>query len=374
MTRFTRVAALVVVMTMVLALPAAGAPLFFPTRVQDGFASPGPPEVSAAAWILFEESSQMVLASQLSTQERAMASTTKIMTGLLAMERSNLTDVVTISQRAADTGEREIGLVAGEQLTMGDLLKAAMIHSANDAATAIAEHVGGSVEGFVDMMNERASELGLTETHFTNPHGLDAPDHYSSARDLLDLTRVAMAFPEFSDIVRSRIVVFPDAPDGSKRIGTTTNLLLGDYDGAGGIKTGFTSAALLTFVATAERDGRRLYAVVLGSEGRRAHFNDVRALFDYGFSQLGIYGTISTGNPYVSVKQRVEPGPLVATSNIEALVHLAGQGLMTDPPAPTAVVPEPAPPAVVVVSRHSVPPTGPLWAAFTFWWDQTVGG
>ncbi len=373
MTRLSRVAALVAIMTLVLALPAAGAPLTFPTRVQDGFTSPGPPVVTAASWILFDESSQTVLASHLSTQERAMASTTKIMTGLLAMERSNLTDVVTISKRAADTGEREIDLVAGEQLTMSALLKAAMIHSANDAATAIAEHVGGSVEGFVDMMNERASELGLTETHFNNPHGLDAPDHYSSARDLLDLARVAMAFPEFSDNVRSRIFVFPDAPDGSKRIGGTTNLLLGDYEGAGGIKTGFTSRALLTFVATAERDGRRLYAVVLGSEGRRAHFDDVRALFDYGFSQLGIYGTVSTGKPYVSVKRRVEPGPLVATSNIETLIHLAGQGLMTDPPSSTAVVPEPVPPPVILVNRRPVPPPEPLEAVLAFWWDEIVG-
>ena len=373
MRRLSRVAASVALVTLALALPAAGAPLTFPTRVQDGFASLGPPTVTAAAWILFDESSEVVLASHFSTQERAMASTTKIMTGLLALEGSNLTDVVTISQRAADAGEREIDLVAGEQVTMSALLKAAMIHSANDAAIAIAEHVGGSVEGFVDMMNERAKELGLTKTHFANPHGLDAPDHYSSARDLLDLARVAMAFPEFRDNVRSRIVVFPDAPDGSKRVGTTTNLLLGDYDGAGGIKTGFTSEALLTFVSTAEREGRRLYVVVLGSEGDRAHFADARALLDYGFKQLGIYGTVSTGNPYVSAKQRVEPGPLVATSNIEAFLHLAGQGLMTDPPSPTAIVPEPVPLPVEVVNRQPVSPPDSLWAAFTFWWDQTVG-
>jgi serine-type D-Ala-D-Ala carboxypeptidase (penicillin-binding protein 5/6) len=373
MRRPSLVAASVALLIAVLALPAAGAPLMFPTRVQDGFATPGPPTVTAAAWILFDESSETVLASQLPAQERAMASTTKIMTGLLAVERTNLADVVTVSQRAADTGEREIGLVAGEQVTMSALLKAAMIYSANDAATAIAEYVGGSVEGFVDMMNERARELGLTETRFANPHGLDAPDHYSSARDLLELARVAMAYREFSDTVRARIVVFPDAPDGSQRIGTTTNLLLGDYDGMGGIKTGFTSQALLTFVATAEREGRRLYVVVLGSEGRRAHFADARALFDYGFSQLGIYGTFSTGDPYVSLKQRVEPGPLVATSNIETLIHLAGQGLMADPPATTAIEPSPIPAPVDVISRYPASSPDSLWTAFTFWWDQASG-
>lgn len=369
-----RVATAVVFLTVLLALPAVGAPLTFPTRVSDGLDSSDPPSVTAASWILFDESSDTVLASYLPTQQRAMASTTKIMTGLLAVERSNLTDVVTISQRAADIGEREIGLVAGEKVTMSALLKAALIQSANDAATAIAEHVGGSVEGFVDMMNERARELGLTETNFANPHGLDAPDHYSSARDLLELARVAMAHPEFSDNVRSRIVVFPDAPDGTKRVGTTTNLLLGEYEGAGGIKTGFTSEALLTFVATAERDGRRLYVVVLGSEGRRAHFADARLLFDYGFKQLGIYGTISTGAPYVSVKQRVEPGPLLATAGIETLVHLADQGLMTDPPASAATQPEPIAPSVDHVNRYPEDPADSLWTALTFWWDQAVGG
>ena len=369
----SRVAASVALVTLTLALPAVAAPLTFPTRVTDGFTSPGPPMVTALSWILFDESSETVLASHQAAEERAMASTTKIMTGLLAIERSNLTDVVTISPLAAESGEREIDLVAGEQVTMSALLKALMIHSANDAATAIAEHVGGSVEGFVNMMNERALELGMTQTHFANPHGLDAPDHYSSARDLLDLARVAMAFPEFRDNVRSRIVVFPDAPDGSKRIGNTTNLMLGDYEGAGGIKTGFTSGALLTFVATAEREGRRLYVVVLGSEGRRAHFADARALLDYGFEQLGIYGTVSTGAPYVSVQQRVEPGWLMAASSVELLVHLAGQGLVSDPPSPLTVVPEPVPPPVEVVSRHPLPSPDSLWTAFTFWWDQTVG-
>ncbi|MEE9176863.1 MAG: hypothetical protein V3U46_00370, partial [Acidimicrobiia bacterium] len=107
--------------------------------------------------------------------------------------------------------------------------------------------------------------------------------------------------------------------------------------------------------------------------GDRAHFADARALLDYGFKQLGIYGTVSTGNPYVSAKQRGEPGPLVATSNIEAFLHLAGQGLMTDPPSPTAIVPEPVPLPVEVVNRQPVSPPDSLWAAFNFWWDQTVG-
>jgi D-alanyl-D-alanine carboxypeptidase len=243
-----------------------------------------------------------------------------------------------------------------------------MIHSANDAATAIAEYVGGSVDGFVVMMNTRAQELGMTETSFANPHGLDAPDHYSSARDMLDLGLEAMTHEAFRDIVRSQYLVFPDAPDGSKRRGTTTNLLLGEYDGASGIKTGFTSGALLTFVSTAIRDGRRLYAVVLGSEGRRAHFADARTLFDYGFGQLGIYGTLGTENPYVSLEPRVTPGPIYAETNLETFVHLAGQGLMTSPPSPSTPVPDVEPlPVVVVERRPEEAPQGVL-AAIGYWW------
>lgn len=366
-------AALAAVLTVTLALPAAAAPLSFPTRVVEGFPAPPPPAITAAAWILFDDSTGTVLGSQLPDEERPMASTTKIMTALVAIENAEPKSIVTISQNAADTGEREIDLVAGEQLPLDALLKAAMIHSANDAATAIAEHVGGSVSGFIDMMNEKAAELGLTETHFVNPHGLDHPDHYSSARDLLSMARVAMEHPLFADIVRSRLLVFPDAPDGTRRAGVATNLMLHDYEGMGGVKTGFTFRAGLTMVATAERSGRRLYAVVLGSDGSRAHFSDVRALFDWGFESLGIHATLSTGQAYTSMKTRVEPSPLLATRNTETFLHLAAQGLMTSPPAPLTSLPPPEPPPLVVVERYPQPSEPPA-AALAYWWELLRGG
>ena len=208
MTRTPMRAAPIAVISLALMLPASAAPLTYPTLVVDGFSQPGPPEVTAATWILYDESTDSVLASFLPSQERAIASTTKIMTALVAIENGDLDSIVTISQKAADTGEREIGLVAGEPLPLIALLKAAMIHSANDAAIAIAEHVGGSVDGFVVLMNERAQSLGLTATNFTNPHGLDDLDHYSSASDLLELAKIAMTHPEFSEIVRSQLLVF----------------------------------------------------------------------------------------------------------------------------------------------------------------------
>jgi len=374
MTRTPMRAAPIAVISLALMLPASATPLTYPTPVVDGFSHPGPPEVTAATWILYDEATDSVLASFLPTQERAIASTTKIMTALVVIENGDLDSIVTISQKAADTGEREIGLVAGERLPLIALLKAAMIHSANDAAIAIAEHVGGSVDGFVVLMNERAQSLGLTATKFTNPHGLDDLDHYSSASDLLELARIAMTHPEFSEIVRSQLLVFPDAPDGTVRRGTTTNLLLGAYEGNSGIKTGFTNQAGLTFVSTAVRNGRRLYSVVLGSDGERAHFRETEALFDYGFDQLGIYGNLSMGTPYRSTMVRIEPTPLVAIANIEAYLHIAGQGLAASPPSSLEPAPEVVVPPPVVVIRSTDRGANPIRTALTHWWQLIMRG
>jgi D-alanyl-D-alanine carboxypeptidase (penicillin-binding protein 5/6) len=364
---------LAVLVGMSLASSAVAKPLAYPAPVKEGLSHPAPPEVTAQAWILYDASTDAVLASVLPDERRSVASTTKIMTGLLALERGDFEELVTISQRAADTGEREIGLVTDEEVTLGALVKAALIHSGNDAATAIAEHIGGSVEGFVDLMNQRAAELGLRNTRFANPHGLDAPDHYSSARDMLNLAREAMQHQDFRDIVRSRIVVFPEAPDGTKRIGTATNLLLGDYEGASGIKTGFTLQALLTFVASAERQGRRLYAVVLGSEGTRAHLSDARRLFDYGFEDLGVYGVLGTGNRYVSRFDQPEPGPMVTAARIESLAHLGASGLLDDPPTARETAPEPIPPPVAEIRRTPDQNHSTLRGAARFWLDLFSG-
>ena len=366
-------ALLAVLATLSLAPGVGAKPFAYPAPAEEGLPDPAPPEVTAKAWILYDASTDAVLASVQPDERRSVASTTKIMTGLLAIERGDFDEVVTISQRAADTGEREIGLVPGEEITLGALVKAALIHSGNDAATAIAEHIGGSVEGFVDMMNQRAEELGLRNTSFANPHGLDAPGHYSSARDMLNLAREAMQHREFRDIVRSRIVVFPEAPDGAKRIGTATNLLLDDYEGASGIKTGFTFQALLTFVASAERRDRRLYAVVLGSEGSRAHLSDARRLFDYGFEDLGVYGVLATGNPYLARFHQPEPGPIVSAARLETLLHLGATGLLADPPTASETAPEPVPPPIEEVRRASERDNSTVRGAARFWLDLLGG-
>lgn len=345
------------------------APLAYPVQVDDPWPVPDPPNPTAPSWLLYDAGASAPIASRNADEERSIASVTKVMTGLLVMEYGNLDELVTISENAAATGEKEIDLVAGEQVTVEQLFKALMVHSANDAATALAEHIGGSVSGFVDMMNEKVAELGLSHSSFANPHGLDAPNHYSSANDLLVITKAAMEYPIFSETVRARSYAFPAATDGTARIAQTTNLMLGTYEGMAGVKTGFTFRALLTFVAAAERDGRLVYAIVLGSEGRRAHFADATLLLDYAFNEMPYYQMISSGEPYQTPQPHSDPGPLTVAQNTEALVHLAGEGLLTDPPGPVGAEPVPEPPPVVEIARSSA--TGPesFWGAITFWFS-----
>ncbi len=373
MKRSLRLSGALVLVLSALAAPASAAPFTYPAPVQQTFPTSGPPPVTAASWILYDESTDTVIAELNADQERAMASVTKIMTGLLAIERTEPEDLVTVSQRAADTGEKEIELVPGETIAMDALFKALMIHSANDAATAIAEHISGSVEAFVDLMNQRAAELGLTHTSFANPHGLDAPNHYTSARDLLELGRIAMAMPEFAEVVKAKKLVFPPAPDGTPRTGSSTNLMLWSYPGTLGLKTGFTAQALLTYVASAEREGRRLYAVVLGSDGERAHFSDATALFDYGFEELGFFGDASTGAPYAPVQARRSTDPMESLADMETYLHLAGQGLMLESPGPLREIPEPAPPPIVEVTRSPDPGPRTVGETMRFWLDLALG-
>jgi D-alanyl-D-alanine carboxypeptidase (penicillin-binding protein 5/6) len=283
------------------------------------------PDVSAPSWVLFDETADWLIASNEPDVRRPLASTTKMMTALIAAERSSLDEMVTVSARAADAGEAEVGLVAGEVVRMSDLVSAILIRSANDAAAAIAEHVGGTVEGFADLMNEKAVEMGLTNSHFVNPHGLDAPDHYSSAADLLEMARAILANPQLAAMVQSTSIDFPAAPDGTLRGGPTTNSLLESYDGAIGVKTGFTLQASLVLAAAAERQGRRLLVVVMGSEGAGGHFADAAALLDYGFSEGSIQPSPEKALAGVRLQQ---------AARIETLAWLAASGLLTVDSAP----------------------------------------
>ena len=197
----TRVSTVLTVVLALLLAPIVGATAMAPAVVTqipiplEGLPIPQPPSVTAQSWILYDETFDQVLGELDPDDQRPMASTTKMMTAIVVLENTALTDRVTISTNAAEAGESEIGLYAGESMTVDDLLYALLLQSANDGAVALAEHVGGSVASFVRMMNDKAADLGLENTRFANPHGLDAPGHYSSARDLL--TIAALRHGEF---------------------------------------------------------------------------------------------------------------------------------------------------------------------------------
>ena len=298
-----RTVALFLVVLAIIVIPVGGVPGGWATLPpEDGLLAPPLPEVSAGAWILYDDTFGQVLAEREPDIGRAVASTTKIMTALVVIEEAEPDARADITSQADLAGGSEIGLVPGERpWTVEDLLAALILQSANDAAVALAEHVSGSVAGFADLMNIKAAELRLRNTNFVNPHGLDHPDHYSTPRDLLTVTLAAMDNPTFARLVQARSANLPAHPDGEPRVAVNRNELLASYPGAIGVKTGFTDNALLTLVAGAERDRRRLYAVVLGSTD---HFGDAATLLDYGFAGFGpmtlVPSTSATPRPLMS--------------------------------------------------------------------------
>lgn len=289
----------------------------------EGLFTGSPPDVTAQAWILYDATYDRVLAEQDADQRRAMASTTKMMTALLVSELGSPSVRVTISDTAPEVGEAEVDLVAGEVWTVNELLYAMLLGSANDAALAVAEHLGGTVERFVGLMNDRAEELGLDDTHFANPHGLDDQNHFSSARDLLTLAQAVMAVDELATIVGTREASLPPAAEGEARTIRTTNRLLYEYPGANGVKTGYTDDAGWTVVASAERDDRQLYVVVMGSPTIDQRFADAEALLEYGFSAFGVVEVIVAGIDYA--RRRLSDDAEVEASATESLSVFANR-------------------------------------------------
>ena len=243
-------------------------------------------DVPCAAAVLIDEDSGTVLYEKNADERRPVASITKVMTLLLTFEalqagKISLTDIVPVSEHAYHMGGSQIWLEPGEQLTLQEMLKAICISSANDAAVAVAEFVAGSEPAFVDAMNARAAALGMTATHFANACGLDEEGHLSSARDVAVMSReMLLHHPE----VREYCTVWMDTLRGGKTQLVNTNKLLKSYPGITGLKTGTTGKAGVCIAASAERDGLRLIAVVLGAASGKERFEAAKTLLDYGFA------------------------------------------------------------------------------------------
>lgn len=258
-------------------------------------ASKKAPTVNALAAVVIEVSSGRILYSKNAAVRRSIASTTKIMTAIVALENGNLEDEVQISKRAAGIRGSTLGMRTGQKFTLRELLYAMLMISANDAAIAVAEHIGGTVEGFAAMMNKKAESLGAADSHFVTPHGLDTDNQYSTAYDVAIITKYALKNPVFAEIVCTTNSQIPGYGLYN------TNELLGAYPGVDGVKTGYTGKAGRCLVSTAQKDGMRIVAVVLGSPTRNARATASMDLLDYAYENYCMHKLLGAGDVYSKV-------------------------------------------------------------------------
>jgi len=246
------------------------------------------PKVDATGAILMDAQTGRVLWGKNEHEPLAMASTTKIMTAVLAIESGRENEIVTVSSKAAAAPKVKMYLSAGEKVRLGDLMLALMLESSNDAAVAIAEHLAGTVEDFCAQMTEKAREIGALNTVFETPNGLDAGDHHSTPYDLAVITRYALSVPGFIELTNTHSASFSSDRRGYSF--NNRNRLLHEYHGANGVKTGFTNKAGHCFVGAAKREEMQLISVVLasgwGERGKAQKWTDTKSVLNYGFDNF----------------------------------------------------------------------------------------
>jgi D-alanyl-D-alanine carboxypeptidase (penicillin-binding protein 5/6) len=298
-------------------VPPFGSPSPYPSALETPDIPKVRPVLSAPSGALVDLESGRILYATGGTTRRPIASTTKIMTALLVLRSAELRDVVTVSSLAAAQGGASLDLQSGERIPVHDLLYALMLQSANDAAVALAEHVAGSTEDFVDRMNRRARAMGLRDTRFRSPNGLDDRG-YSTALDLARITVRALRDPVLARIARTKFYRVP-SPDRATRRLQNRNALLWLYPGAFGVKSGFTSAAGSCLVAAAERSELRLVSVVLGAPAEA--FSDAATLLDWGFSTFELRRVVIQGERFEPVRVGSREVPLQAAGTVKVLVR-----------------------------------------------------
>lgn len=307
-------------MVLLIFLASAGAAL----AATDKDASATTLETTAESAILMDYATGRVLWGKEPEKELPMASVTKIMTLLLAVEaldqgKISLDDQVTVSENAWSMGGSQIYLEPGEEMSMKDMLISVAVGSANDASVAVAEHIAGSEEAFVEMMNKRAQELGCKNTRFANPNGLPADNHYTSAKDMAVILREAIKYPYFrkiSSIYRYDI-------RGGDFVLWSTNKLLKWYRGVDAGKTGWTNEAKYCLASTARRDGLRLICVVLGTPEPKSHFRETIKIFNFGFARYEAVNFADQGKKIKTVevsKGTIEKVGIVAGADIAMAV------------------------------------------------------
>lgn len=245
------------------------------------------PDVNSRACVVIDRKTNSVLFGKNENSKKKMASTTKIMTATIIIEKCNLTDTIEISKKAAGTGGSRLGLKTGDKITVLDLLYGLMLRSGNDAAVALAEYAGGDINGFAELMNAKALELGLTNTHFETPHGLDSNEHYTTAYELALLSNYALNNPTFAKIVGTKNYTI--TINGSPKDLSNTNELLGNMEGVYGIKTGFTNGANRCLVTACKKNNMDIICVVLGADTKKFRTIDSIKLINYVFNNFVVY-------------------------------------------------------------------------------------
>jgi D-alanyl-D-alanine carboxypeptidase (penicillin-binding protein 5/6) len=293
-----------------------------------------PPRPDARAWLVLNPATGEVLLTHDARRRVPIASITKLMTVIVALGRLKLDEVVRVDPRAAAVGQESIYLEAGQEITVSDLVKGAMIQSANDAADALALATAPSFADFAVLMNAEARKLGLTDSHFVRPDGLDAPGEYSSARDVTRLALVAMRIPS----VRAAVDEVSDTIEDGTRSLHTWDDLLGVVPGVFGVKTGHTSAAGWNQVSAIRAEGTTVYATILGSPSRGRRNADLQTLLAYGLAQYREVDPVTVGRHYAAIALPYGKGSLalVARTGLNAVVRV-DEPLTERVVAPTAV-------------------------------------
>jgi serine-type D-Ala-D-Ala carboxypeptidase (penicillin-binding protein 5/6) len=340
-----RLAAVAALIALVLGLMSASSGAVAQEGNREG--APDPPKINAGAWALVDAETGLYLAGKNPDKRLPIASTTKIMVALLAFEEGvNFDEEVTISDQAerfVGFTYSNVGLISGERLSVRELLVASLVPSGTEAVYALSEHLGGGggkagVQNAVEEMNRKAEELGLENTHFENPAGLDAREHYSSARDLAEITRAAMEYREFRKIVDTETATI-STQSREIEVANTNNLLYA-YEPATGVKTGTSPEAGPSLVAAAQEDDESYVMVVLDANGDQYRFDAAQTALDFGFADYDREALVREGQVYEEVGlpfRREESVGLAASEDVQGLT---GPGLETER-RPTAQEPPP---------------------------------
>ncbi len=273
--------------------------------------------ISAGSAVVIDAHSGRILYAHNETRKMGMASTTKILTAITALETCDISSTVTVSPTAYGVEGSSMYLVLGEKLSLEDVLYGLMLASGNDAATAVAEHISGSVEDFSKLMNETAKKAGATNSNFTNPHGLSDENHYTTALDLAKITAYAMKNQKFREIVSTYKKSIPWKDHDYDRQLVNHNKFLNMYDGCIGVKTGFTKATGRCLVTAVERDGLTLICVTLNAPD---DWNDHKALYDRVFSEYSPYKIKSAGEVLTTVSVKNGVSDYISLSTAEDIV------------------------------------------------------